>query len=289
MAIATRSKPKTTHHKKRTAQHHRQNKHYVKSYLPYLPMAAIIAAGFFINSFLSTPSAVLGEQYNLTQTALLQATNEDRQANQATPLSYSDQLQLAAQAKADDMVKNNYWSHSSPTGDKPWNFISSVGYQYQSAGENLAYGFNDANGINNAWLKSPEHRANLLSTDYREVGFGVAQSSDFLGHGPETIVVAMYALPTTTGTSIPVTQDAQTELVPVSRLETMALPAFSGFIIGLIGTLAVVTVLLRHSIAWRKMLNRGEMFVIHHPVFDTVLVAIAVTTVILTHTVGFIG
>ncbi len=44
MAIATRPKPKS-YHKKRQAGHHRQSKHYVKAYWPYLPMFAILGAG----------------------------------------------------------------------------------------------------------------------------------------------------------------------------------------------------------------------------------------------------
>lgn len=49
MALAT--KPKSTPaHKKRRAQHHRsKSKHYVKPYLPYLPMLFVALAGFAIN------------------------------------------------------------------------------------------------------------------------------------------------------------------------------------------------------------------------------------------------
>jgi uncharacterized membrane protein YidH (DUF202 family) len=48
MALATRPKPKT-YHKKRRAQHHRQSKPYLKTYWPYLPMLAIVAAGYEVN------------------------------------------------------------------------------------------------------------------------------------------------------------------------------------------------------------------------------------------------
>ena len=52
MALATRPKPKS-HHKKRQAQHHRHSKHYVKAYLPYLPMLAIVGMGVLVNKFWS--------------------------------------------------------------------------------------------------------------------------------------------------------------------------------------------------------------------------------------------
>ncbi|HEY1064135.1 MAG TPA: CAP domain-containing protein [Candidatus Saccharimonadales bacterium] len=287
MAIATKPKPKGTQHKKRTAAHHRQTKHYVKSYWPYLPMVAVLAIGLAVNSALGRSVTVLGEQTNLTQLALLDATNEDRQDNQRSLLALSRQLQDAAQAKANDMVAENYWSHTSPNGEKPWKFITATGFQYQTAGENLAYGFDSADSITNAWMHSPEHRANMLDQTYTNVGFGVAQSGNYLGKGPETIVVAMYASPAG-GEVAPASTTLPTETEMVSRLESIAAPAVSGMLIGIVGTLAVVTVLIRHSIAWRKLLNRGELFVLHHPLIDTVLVGIAVTAIILSTTTGFI-
>ena len=50
MALATRPKPKV-HHRKRQAKHHRQSKLYLKPYLPYLPMFAVIGLGVIANKF----------------------------------------------------------------------------------------------------------------------------------------------------------------------------------------------------------------------------------------------
>lgn len=45
MVIASRPKqPRSTHHKKRTGQHHRQTKQFAKTYWPYLPMIVIASA-----------------------------------------------------------------------------------------------------------------------------------------------------------------------------------------------------------------------------------------------------
>lgn len=287
MAIATKAKPKTIQHKKRVAAHHRQTKHYVKSYWPYLPMVAVIAAGLFVNTLLARPVTVLGEQTNLSQQALLDATNNNRQTNQRSGLSLNLQLGRAAQDKANDMVAENYWSHTSPDGAKPWRFITAAGYQYQTAGENLAYGFDTASAITNAWMHSKQHRANMLDISYSEVGFGVAQAGNYLGHGPETIVVAIYASPaggvvSPASTTMPIEADA------VSRLQSMAAPAASGFIVGVIGSLAIVAVLVRHGIVWRKLISRGELFVLHHPMLDTLFITIAVVAVLLSTSTGFI-
>ena len=48
MALTTQRKPKPAA-KKRAARHHRQNKHYLKTYLPYLPMLGVIGLGLLIN------------------------------------------------------------------------------------------------------------------------------------------------------------------------------------------------------------------------------------------------
>jgi hypothetical protein len=49
MALATRPRPKTVHHKKRQAKHHRHNKVYLKTYWPYLPVLAVAGAGYIAN------------------------------------------------------------------------------------------------------------------------------------------------------------------------------------------------------------------------------------------------
>lgn len=295
MAIATKTKPRTTSSKKRAAQHHKHSKNYVKSYWPYLPMVALVAGGIFMNSLLGNQrSAVLGSQSNVSALSLLDATNQDRATDKLTMLQLNMQLQAAAQAKANDMVRRNYWSHVTPTGQQPWDFITAVHYQYQTAGENLAYGFTSSSGVLNAWMNSPEHRANLLNTTYRQVGFGIAESPNFVGQGAETVVVSLYALPTSgtaaaDTTTTPITAPTTMNTQAVSRLQTVAAPAATGFIIGIVGTLAVLIVLIRHSIAWRKLLNRGELFVLRHPLFDISLVLLGVVAVVVNHTAGFIG
>ena len=292
MAVATKPKPKQTHHKKRTAAHHKQSKHYVKHYWPYLPMILVVVAGLLLSSVMNRPNAVLGAQSDLTRQALLESTNQNRSQTGVPDLAIDEALNKAAQAKADDMVARDYWSHETPDNEDPWGFIVRSGYQYQAAGENLAYGFSDASSVLNAWMHSPDHRANVTSKAYTEVGFGIAQATDYRGQGPETIVVAFYAVPTgdmtVTATVLPTFTNQQSEPVAISRVEASALPALSGFIVGVIGCLAVVTIVIRHGLAWRRLITRGEKFVLHHPLLDTVFVAVIMGTVLLMQTAGTI-
>lgn len=291
MAIATKAKtsPKTVHHRKRSGKHHTHGKHYTKHYWPYVPILLVVVLGFAVNAVLSKQQAVLGANTDLTPYSLLSATNDVRLERNEATLAINEQLSAAATAKAQEMAAENYWSHNTPAGKRPWSFITATGYQYQAAGENLAYGFSNATATVNGWMQSETHRANILDTNYREVGFGVAQTNDFIGKGPTTIVVALYAQPASAPLTATPTVRAAATTEPVSRVSTVAGSASVGFMIGVVGTLAIGMVIMRHSIAWRKLLNQGELFVLEHPVLDVVLVAVAVTAVVAMQTSGFIG
>ena len=209
MAVAVKQKPKTTiHHKRRTGTHQKRNEHFAKTYWPYLPIALIVGVGIVVNS-LVMQSGVLSYATNMTHDGLLAQTNTQRTQNSLGALALNSTLNQAAQAKAEDMVTRDYWSHNTPDGKEPWVFITATGYQYQAAGENLAYGFTDSAGAVTGWMNSPGHRANILNSNYSEVGFGIANSPDYQQHGEQTIVVAMYARPITTTQSTPVASAAQ--------------------------------------------------------------------------------
>src|SRR5215469_74799 len=115
MVLVTKQKKRSPeiHHKKRSGQHHKQSKHYAKPYLPYLPLIAIVGIGVVINSaFASHMRGVLGTTTNVSATQLLADTNVQRTKYQEIPLQLDNQLTEAAQAKANDMVTRDYWSHN---------------------------------------------------------------------------------------------------------------------------------------------------------------------------------
>jgi hypothetical protein len=57
MSLTTKRKP-PAHARKRQAQHHKRGKSYTKPYLPYLPMAAIVAGGGIVNAVWNAGSSV---------------------------------------------------------------------------------------------------------------------------------------------------------------------------------------------------------------------------------------
>ncbi|HSX29443.1 MAG TPA: CAP domain-containing protein [Candidatus Saccharimonadales bacterium] len=197
MALAAKTKRKKgssqAEQRVRKGRHHPQDERYLKTYWPYLPLVAIVGIGLlFSNLWGVVQTNVLGYATDTSINGLLQYTNNERAANSIGALALNSTLNAAAQAKANDMVARDYWSHYTPDGNPPWVFFSNAGYSYVTAGENLAYGFDNSNTTVVAWMNSPGHRANILNNSFVDVGFGIANSPNYQGTGPETIVVAMY-------------------------------------------------------------------------------------------------
>jgi len=141
---------------------------------------------------------------------LADLTNQERQTQNLQTLTVSPILNKAAEMKATDMATKGYFAHTSPEGKTPWYWLSQVGYSYQYAGENLAINFTDSKDVTDAWMASPEHRANIVKGNYTEVGTGVATG---MYQGQQTVfVVQDYA------NSLPVaeaqTQPVKTEVAP---------------------------------------------------------------------------
>lgn len=118
---------------------------------------------------------------------LVSMTNSARAREGLGALSVNSLLTSAAYNKAQDMLENQYFAHTSPQGETPWDFIKSAGYNYVYAGENLAIGYTDAGELFSAWMASTTHRENIFNPNFREIGIAVVSGSY---EGQETIFVA---------------------------------------------------------------------------------------------------
>ena len=152
----------------------------------FLTIVFLFLTTFLMQRIQAVYPSVLGISTDITSDQLLFLTNKERQSVGIGPLILNDRLSQAASEKADDMFAYDYWAHVSPSGKTPWMFIKSAGYSYVYAGENLARGFTTADAVVKAWMASPDHKANVLSANYRDVGFAVRIGK--LG-GAETVLV----------------------------------------------------------------------------------------------------
>lgn len=151
-----------------------------------LLIVILLFATFFVRNFSNVFPSVLGISADITSDDLLSLTNVKRQENGVSPLVSNAKLSEAAVQKANDMFELGYWAHNSPDGKTPWVFIKNSGYNYVYAGENLARGFTSAEDVVKAWMDSPTHRANMLSSNYKDVGFAVKIGSL---NGEETVLI----------------------------------------------------------------------------------------------------
>lgn len=172
---------------------------------------------------------------SILPSVLVADTNAGRTANELQPLQANDLLEEAAQLKADDMAAKGYFSHVSPNGETPWYWLDKVGYDYEYAGENLAVNFTDSQDVINAWMNSPEHRANILNGIFSQIGIAAASGTyegktaifvvQFFGR-PAPVVAQAPVMPSKTVAVAPIapsTSSASTATVPAVKGEMIAL------------------------------------------------------------------
>lgn len=104
--------------------------------------------------------------------------NQQRANNGLPALKIDNELQRVARIKAQDMVDNNYFSHTSPTYGSPFDMMKSFKISYKTAGENIA-GNNNNSAAVTAWMNSPGHKANILNSSFNYTGVGVVTGSKY--------------------------------------------------------------------------------------------------------------
>jgi uncharacterized protein YkwD len=100
-----------------------------------------------------------------TQTQVLNELNADRSANKLRTLGTQADAQAKAQAWAEKLARENTLYHST--------LSSGIKVKWCSLGENVGYGPSVA-AVEDAYMASPGHRANILSTKWNGVGVGYA-------------------------------------------------------------------------------------------------------------------
>ena len=75
------------------------------------------------------------------------------------------------------MVNKNYFNHTSPTYGSPFDMMKQFGISYNTAGENIAMGQKTPSEVVTAWMNSEGHRKNILSSNFTQIGVGVAKNA----------------------------------------------------------------------------------------------------------------
>jgi uncharacterized protein YkwD len=108
------------------------------------------------------------------------------------PLRVPGRLLQAARAKDADVVRCGF-SHTACSHAFEYR-IDQTGYRWTRVGENLGWGsgmLGRPYAIFSTWMRSPGHRANILSPGFRDLGIAVRQGS-FSGYPNAAVWVAEF-------------------------------------------------------------------------------------------------
>ena len=167
-------------------------------------LTGLFAALFALLLFFP-PSAYAASSFNTRlENRLFELVNAQRVNYGLKPLKRSAKLSIIARGHSEDMARRNYISHYTPEGLSPTDRANKAGFKTtivykdrirKGVGENIAMHQDgiEENGIKryflksvdepakllvDGWMNSPEHKANILNTDYTMAGMGVAVSKE---------------------------------------------------------------------------------------------------------------
>lgn len=156
----------------------------------YLAIDSTNTVGMIYSPYITLNNSSNSSENNNATTSnvelVLNLINEARKKAGVSPLKLGATLPKIAELKAEDMVKNSYFAHTSKTYGTPFKMMADYGIDYTSAGENIA-GNPSIEAAVKSWLASDTHKQNLLSSSYEYIGIGIAKSPTY-GY----IIVAMF-------------------------------------------------------------------------------------------------
>ena len=136
---------------------------------------AIVGLSVAVSPAGATPNHPATAMSSLEQ-GVLSDINALRRQHGLAPLRLSTRLSAAARQHSEEMAARGYFSHDSANGStfdkRIARYYPIGGSRYWSVGENLLWSSPDvdAGGALSMWWNSPEHRKNMLTARWREIG-----------------------------------------------------------------------------------------------------------------------
>jgi uncharacterized protein YkwD len=129
--------------------------------------------------------------------AILCLVNAERTANgNLPPLTENAELDRASAGMCTRMVTEHFFAHDTPDGKTVVDRIEPTGYIPNGGdwvvGENLAWGsgaLSTPQSIVNGWMNSPGHKANILASDYKDIGLATCMGSPTTTYSGGTVYV----------------------------------------------------------------------------------------------------
>ncbi|WP_170984505.1 CAP domain-containing protein [Rhodoligotrophos defluvii] len=146
-------------------------------------IATLVAAMLFITA----PAAAQPSNLDEMRQRALELVNQSRTENGLPPLSLGSEANQAAQNHANDMLRRNYYAHTSPEGETVQDrYVAAGGSKWRLTAENIArcadcappVSMDRIERLHRGWMQSPEHRHNILRRGLTEFGYGIAVNED---------------------------------------------------------------------------------------------------------------
>ena len=160
-----------------------------QSYCEQLQDAAVTEIGIYLDArqiwiVLAAPfGPAVGQSEEAAGRRVLELVNQARATPRycgnesfkaVRPVRWNNALAGSSRLHAEDMARYNYFSHSGRDGSDPAERVERAGYRYRATGENIAAGQMKPEDAMAAWIKSPDHCANLMNPAFTEMGVAFA-------------------------------------------------------------------------------------------------------------------
>src|SRR5919201_3607896 len=168
-----------------------------------VPVLAALLALWLVASPAGAVAQRHSDAMQQLQAGVLAELNATRHEHGLRPLQLSSSLSAAARQHSVEMTTRGYFSHSSANGisfDRRIARYYPMGrHGYWSVGENLLWSSPDVDpaGALRMWMNSPEHKANILTARWRQIGISavhVDAAPGTYGGAPVTVITTDFGV-----------------------------------------------------------------------------------------------
>ncbi len=256
-----------------------QSKHYLKPYLPYIPILLLLCLGLITINLLSGRQKITTPNFN--QNELLALTNYQRHLYNEKALVINPMLSKIAQQK----INNNSFINLNKIKIK----------------QNYAYGFQNSSNIITAWEAKSNSKNNLLNTNFSQVGYAFKEIKDNTGKSFKPLVVVIYSqnsnylsritfkVNNRINKSAPDSSITNFKDKLISRISIYSNGTIPSIVLIIISTILAIYLILRHLIFLKKLVLNGEKILLNNIWFDILIIIVILVAVYMTGAVGYIS
>lgn len=124
-----------------------------------------------------TSPPLVAQQTKATGGSAVSTVNSIRAAAGANAIRRSSVLDRVAKSHANDMARNNFFSHRGSNGSSVARRTKAAGYTWCTVSENLGKGYKTRSSAIASWRKSGGHYRNMVNPKSSE--FGLANSGNY--------------------------------------------------------------------------------------------------------------